>query len=164
MSLSCATWDCDFKLNFGLFFWGAGMKMNKQFPLVVWQNEQSWRRKWKCNLDDLLLILFMSKKCSYILKMKKHFCESILILIIVQIRFMFQFFCNAMQSTVTAATLGYLQIGHFRDSVQFLTNLRQNISVQKSSPTLIFKQYFMQKHNYEWELSSRSYFMPLTGD
>lgn len=77
---------------------------------------------------------------------------------------MFQFLCNAMQSTLTTARLGYLQIGHFGDSVQFLSNLRQNMSVQKSRPALIFKQDFMQKHNYEWELSCRSYFMPLTRD
>ena len=34
------------------------------FFCIIWiklKNEQSWRRKWKCN-DDLLLILFMSQK------------------------------------------------------------------------------------------------------
>ena len=30
--------------------------------LIKLQNELSWRRKWKCNLDDILLILFMSQK------------------------------------------------------------------------------------------------------
>ena len=28
--------------------------------LKMWQNEWSWRRKWKCKFDDLLLISFVS--------------------------------------------------------------------------------------------------------
>ena len=65
-SLSCAACDCKFKLNFGPFFAGGGHENKKSsfllvIFLVVWQNEQCWRRKWKCNLDDLLLILFMSQ-------------------------------------------------------------------------------------------------------
>ena len=52
-------------LNLEHFLQGMGMKMKKQCTLVsflvVWQNEQSWRRKLKYNLSDFLLVLFMSQ-------------------------------------------------------------------------------------------------------
>ena len=41
--------------------------------LIKLQNEQSWRTKWKCNLDDLLLILFMSQKMQLYSENEKAF-------------------------------------------------------------------------------------------
>ena len=33
-SLSCAAWDCEFKLHYGTFFAGVGMKTKKQCPFL----------------------------------------------------------------------------------------------------------------------------------
>ena len=56
------------------FLRGSGMKTKRQCTLVSflvrWQNELSWRKKWKCNLDDLLLILFISQITAMSLKWK----------------------------------------------------------------------------------------------
>ena len=61
----------------------SGLRSNLRAP----QNEQSWKRKWKCNLDDLLLIVFMSQKMQLYSEKEKAFLLIHFNWIMVQIRF-----------------------------------------------------------------------------
>ena len=50
-----------FKLNFVKYLLVLKLKMQFQMSFLILiksKNEQCWRRKWKCRLDDLLLIWF----------------------------------------------------------------------------------------------------------
>ena len=72
-SLSCAAWDCEFKLNFGPFL-GGGLENEKLFSFYLCNKMSSLEEE---NENAIWMIYYSFylwvKKCSYILKMKKHF-------------------------------------------------------------------------------------------